>query len=34
MPTLGAGFKTKEVTYYDAQQERRNMKLSIWDTAG
>ena len=34
MPTLGAGFKTKEVTYYDMQQERRNMKLSIWDTAG
>lgn len=34
MPTLGAGFKTKEVTYYDAQSERKNMKLSIWDTAG
>lgn len=34
MPTLGAGFKTKEVTFYDAQQERKTMKLSIWDTAG
>ena len=34
MPTLGAGFKTKEVTYYDMHTERRTMKLSIWDTAG
>ena len=34
MPTLGAGFKTKEVTFYDAQSERKTMKLSIWDTAG
>ena len=23
MPTLGAGFKTKEVTYYDMHTERR-----------
>ena len=34
MPTLGAGFKTKDVVFYNAKQERTNMKLSIWDTAG
>ena len=34
MPTLGAGFKTKEMTYYDDAKNRKNMKLSIWDTAG
>lgn len=34
MTTLGAGFKTKEITYYDHHSERMSMKLSIWDTAG
>lgn len=34
MPTLGAGFKTKEVQYFDDQKQRKVMKLSIWDTAG
>ena len=34
MPTLGAGFKTKEVTYTEDNGQEGKMKLNLWDTAG
>ena len=34
MPTLGAGFKTKEVTYTEDDNTTGKMKLNLWDTAG
>ena len=34
MPTLGAGFKTKEVQFEDEGGNPGKMKLNIWDTAG
>ena len=34
MPTLGAGFKTKEVFFTDEDQNQGRMKLNLWDTAG
>ena len=34
MPTLGAGFKTKEVYFTDEGQNQGRMKLNLWDTAG
>ena len=36
MPTLGAGFKTKVVTFKDPKGsgEDKTMKLTLWDTAG
>ena len=34
MPTLGAGFKTKEVFFTDEGQNQGRMKLNLWDTAG
>ena len=34
MPTLGAGFKTKEVTYTEDDNTSGKMKLNLWDTAG
>ena len=34
MPTLGAGFKTKEVTYIEDNGQEGKMKLNLWDTAG
>ena len=34
MPTLGAGFKTKQVAYIDEKGNEEFMKLMIWDTAG
>ena len=34
MPTLGAGFKTKEVKFEDEGGNPGQMKLNIWDTAG
>ena len=34
MPTLGAGFKTKEVQFEDEGGKPEKMKLNIWDTAG
>ena len=34
MPTLGAGFKTKEVQFEDEGGSPGTMKLNIWDTAG
>ena len=33
MPTLGAGFKTKEVQWED-NKGGHTIKLQIWDTAG
>ena len=34
MPTLGAGFKTKEVYFTDEGGNQGRMKLNLWDTAG
>ena len=34
MPTLGAGFKTKEVQYTEDNGQEGKMKLNLWDTAG
>ena len=34
MPTLGAGFKTKEVYFSDEGGNQGRMKLNLWDTAG
>ena len=34
MPTLGAGFKTKEVSFQDEENETRSVRLNLWDTAG
>jgi small GTP-binding protein len=34
MPTLGAGFKTKEVEYTEDDGNKGKMKLNLWDTAG
>ena len=36
MPTLGAGFKTKNVTFMDpdGSNEEKNVRLTLWDTAG
>ena len=36
MPTLGAGFKTKEVKFEDPHNPttQRSMRLTLWDTAG
>ena len=34
MPTLGAGFKTKDVTFTEDDGSTSVMKLNIWDTAG
>ena len=34
MPTLGAGFKTKEVSFQDDDNETRSVRLNLWDTAG
>lgn len=34
MPTLGAGFKTKEVSITTIQGAQEKIKLNLWDTAG
>ena len=34
MPTLGAGFKTKEVPIKTASGQPEKIKLNLWDTAG
>ena len=34
MPTLGAGFKTKDVKFIAANGLEQAMKLNLWDTAG
>eukprot|EP00356_Strombidium_inclinatum_P010905 CAMPEP_0170491942 /NCGR_PEP_ID=MMETSP0208-20121228/11389_1 /TAXON_ID=197538 /ORGANISM="Strombidium inclinatum, Strain S3" /LENGTH=75 /DNA_ID=CAMNT_0010767597 /DNA_START=118 /DNA_END=345 /DNA_ORIENTATION=- len=35
MPTLGAGFKTKEVNFTDPDDgSMQTLKLNLWDTAG
>ena len=34
MPTLGAGFKTKEVGIIDKNNKDSRIKLNLWDTAG
>ena len=34
MPTLGAGFKTKEVDIIDKNNKAGRIKLNLWDTAG
>ena len=34
MPTLGAGFKTKEVSYAEDDGSTGKIKLNLWDTAG
>ena len=35
MPTLGAGFKTKEVEFTDPSTgSQQKIKLNLWDTAG
>ena len=34
MPTLGAGFKSKEISWIDKSQQTQTVKVQIWDTAG
>ena len=34
MPTLGAGFKTKEVAIKNKLGQEERVKLNLWDTAG
>ena len=34
MPTLGAGFKTKQVNFTMPNGKQGQIKLNLWDTAG
>ena len=34
MPTLGAGFKTKQVDFTTKEGKSATIKLNLWDTAG
>ena len=34
LPTLGAGFKTKDITWTDSRDVEQSVRVQIWDTAG